>query len=210
MGKTVMLKRAHASLDDEVAFLIEKINYLLRKVESYDRALNEFTQIKLIIDEAEKNTRLSKDIVRESKDACVKNATDIGTLVQLISTLTERFDSRFDYLKDKLFVLSDREINHKDELEKKIIDSHEVVMGILNNYLTVADHDISEEAQKEHDDCIDVLISNIKFNHWNLENEVRSLKNLFNAQGDRIISLQKDLCRFQNALVRKGVPIDNQ
>src|ERR1700722_12462586 len=116
MGKTIMLKRAHESLEDEVAFLIEKINHILRKVENYDRALNEFAQIKLTIEEAKENSRLSKDLFREAKDTSTSNAGDITTLVNLIGTVTERFDSKFDYLKDKMLVLSDRVTNHKEEL----------------------------------------------------------------------------------------------
>ena len=205
-----MLKRAHDNLEDEVAFLIEKINYLLRKVEIYDKALNEFNQIKLTIDEAAEHTRHSKDLVREAKDLSNTNSTDISTLVKLISTLTDRFDSKFVYLKDKLLVLGDRVTNHKEELDLKREDFREEIYGDLRCYLTLMDgSDIRNEIKANQKSC-ESMISNINNNLFNIDNTLLDLKKIVDAHKETHIAMQKDLCRFQNALVRKGVPIDIQ
>jgi len=210
MGKTVMLKRSHESLDDEVAFLIDKINYLLRKVETYDRALNEFNQIKLIIEEAKENTRLSKDIVRETKDSIGIASTDIDTLSKSIKNLANRFDNHCDHTRRVIGDLDIRSFDEDEKLELSIETLRQTIQEDLKSYLTVNDLRDIKKNSLDHRMFLERCISNAHENNFALEIRIKKLEERLDINEEKMMSIRKDMCRFQNALLRKGVPLDDQ
>lgn len=209
MRRTVYEKRPKATVEENIAYLLDKTDCLLRKVEIYDRALNEFSQIKLTIDEATENTRKSKDMVKEAKEASNIQANDITTLVKLIQTLTTNYDFQIDSLKKIFLVLSDRVTNHREELDQEIEKRCSEIREDMNSLLTTNDWLEINKKIDENKKYFESLISNVHDNAFKFSNDIEELFMLFKESQNKHEKFRKDLCIFQNALVRKGVPIDN-
>lgn len=204
-----MLKRAHESLEDEVAFLIEKINYLLRKVETYDKALNEFNQIKLTIDEAEENTRGCKDIVRAIKDSIDTSNVDLKCLSDFSSSLMNRLESGLDFINKRIDDIDERSFEDYERLHSSIDTLRQDILKDLESYLDEDDLIDVKEIIEQKNRYFEYLISNVHHNYLNVDRQLCELHGAQEGSKELFSSIRKDLCRFQNALVRKGVPIDN-
>src|SRR5690348_2237372 len=102
MKKTVILKKPHATPEEDISYLLDKMDYMLRKVEHYDRALNEFNIIKTTIEESAANSRSSKNMVQKAGDVLDIHETDINFLSKQCADLSDRMQSQFDFLNDRI------------------------------------------------------------------------------------------------------------
>jgi hypothetical protein len=197
------------TVDEHVQYLLDKVSYLLKKVENYDRALNEFAQIKLTIDEAAENTRSSKNIVRETKDSVNTNSIDICTLSKAVHNLSHLFHNDREHLRNMIGDLDIRSFDEDERLESLINTLELDIQEDLKSYLTTNDlRDINRSAN-ENTKFLQLCISNAHENNLALDLKVSSLEERLDLHEEKIMSLRKDMCRFQNAMLRKGVSIDD-
>lgn len=210
MRKTVILKKPQATPEEDVAYLLDKMDYMLRKVESYDRALNEFNVIKETIEEGAENSRNSKNMVKNAFDYINNHADDISSLSFSCADLSEKIEEKFNFFNDRMNVLFIKSNKDREDLESKINELREQIQKELSFYLTLDDlREIKAHREKQDQELIN-LHSIINDNRICVFEELESLKSFHKDCKEKILLLQKDLCRLQNALVRKGVPVDNQ
>jgi hypothetical protein len=196
--------------DDNIEYLLNKMNYMQRKVEIYDRAINEFNELKISLDEIKENSRRSKDLHRNSKEASDINSNDISTLVKLIGTLSERSEDQHGSLKEKLAEMNEKIL---DQREFTYQYAHDLKTEMYEAFEGLVKLPSLAEVNKKIDDqkkYFERLISQINNNFFQFTHDLKDLSALLDASKTQQEAFRKDLLRFQNALVRKGVPFDIQ
>jgi hypothetical protein len=210
MRQTIFTRKPEATLEENMDYVLSKIDYLLRKVEHYDRALNEFNEIKITIDEAKENTRKSKDLIREIKGSIDLHTRDLKCLSDFANSLLERIENGLEFVKARIDDLDERSYLDDECLRLKIEDVEAGIHKDLELYLDIDDLEDIKETIEQKNRYFELLITNVHHNYLNVDRQLSVLNQSdLESKADRL-SMHKDLCRFQNALVRKGVPIDVQ
>lgn len=210
MKQAVFVRKPEATLEENMDYVLNKMDYLLRKVENYDRALNEFNEIKLTIDEAKENTRRNKDIIREVKDSIDINSHDIKCLSDFSNSLSSRIEEGLEFVKDRIDDLDERTFEEHEKLHSEVDTLKDDIQDQLAYYLDTEDLlDIKDLIKEEHY-FFKCMVNNVQHNYLDFAKQLDLLNQWQSSSSEMFSLLKKDLCRFQNALVRKGVPVDIQ
>jgi tetratricopeptide (TPR) repeat protein len=210
MRQVVFTKKTDATVEENLDYALNKIDYLLRKVEIYDKALNEFNEIKLTIDEAKENTRGCKVIVQTVKDSIEVHGQDIKCLSDFSNSLLERIEKGLGLLEDRINELAKRTDSEDEVLEGLINSLRTEIQTALQSHATYGDIQDVKSCISNEKRFLGMCISNAHENNLALESRIKELEEAHKKSEEALTSQHKDLCRFQNALVRKGVPIDVQ
>lgn len=210
MRQAIFTKKPDATLEENMEYVLNKVDYLLRKVEIYDKAINEFNELKLTIEEAKENTRHNKDVIRSVKDSIDTNSRDTQCLSEFSKSLMDRLDTKLEFLTKRIDDLDERTYEDDACLELKISNLRDETQQDLESYLDTDDLGDIKEIIEQKNRYFEFLISNVHHNYLNVDRQLCELSAWKDGSAEMFSSIKKDLCRFQNALVRKGVPIDNQ
>lgn len=198
----MVLKKEPATVEEDMAYLLDKIDYMLRKIETYDRALNEFNEIKKTIEECADNSRKSKVLVQDIKEIFNLHQSDIYTLTSSAFDLSNRIEnqsesvnSRIDSLEDKL----EKSKNYWDCSLNKLESRMSLVMQDRPT------HEEIKIIQEENRDSLCSVLKVLAFVQENIiliEDKLKEFISLHENSKAYQLSLHKDICRLQTSIAR--------
>jgi DNA repair exonuclease SbcCD ATPase subunit len=183
----------------------EKVDYLMRKVETYDRALNEFKEIKSTLNDSAENTRKSKNLVQRAFDSINVHQNDIDSLSKLCQQISQEIERGFKHLEGCILALSLKVNSLDTETNKRISEMRDNLSQEAESYLNL-DHlkQIQEDA-----DILFVnfakMISNVHNNYFDVEDHIRKIDELCQSSSGKITSIQKEISRIQNSIFRHRI-----
>jgi hypothetical protein len=202
MRKTVVLKKDEPTIEESIAYLTDKCEYFLVKVQNYDRALNEFNLLKLKLDEILETHKKSLQFISQSNDAINSHSFDL-------QTLTNRIREGDDLLHETEFSLNQRidSLKYKVDDEGKarlsdIQNFYDFLDRVLESYPTNKDISAIDESNQEN---FKALTEQIFQSQEDIETLLLSKEEFSSIEpriNEKILNISKDICRIQNAIVR--------
>lgn len=192
----------HKILSEKLQESLKRHEYVITKISKYDKVLNDFADLKLVLEKIVANSESAKRTAEESHNISLQLTRDIDHLRSWLREESIRYDHRYDQIKSQQD-LNTRQIEanrrHHDSSDNLV---YQKIMEKLFEYVTVEEmnnvnnfHICSQDILEKSQDITQSQINR-------LIEDVKRIDELNKKVDTSNLEINKRICILQNKFVR--------